>query len=95
MAWTSTASTACAFQLPPSPISAATTSTIMAAQAAYYAAKRRLFAELLAPAGTSVLNADAPEFADLAGLAADRKISVIDYGERGTGAAPGAPHAFC
>ncbi len=49
---------------------------------AYYAAKRRLFAELLAPTGTAVLNADAPEFADLAGLAADRKLSVLDYGER-------------
>ena len=31
--------------------------------AAYYAAKRRLFAELLPPGATAVLNADVPEFA--------------------------------
>ena len=50
--------------------------------AAYYAAKRRLFAELLPPGATAVLNADAPEFADLAGLAVDRGLRVLDFGER-------------
>jgi UDP-N-acetylmuramoyl-L-alanyl-D-glutamate--2,6-diaminopimelate ligase len=51
--------------------------------AAYYAAKRRLFAELLPRSATAVLNADAPEFADLAGLAVDRGLRVLDFGERG------------
>jgi UDP-N-acetylmuramoyl-L-alanyl-D-glutamate--2,6-diaminopimelate ligase len=51
--------------------------------AAYYTAKRRLFAELLPAGAVAVLNADAPEFADLAGLAADRDLHVLDYGERG------------
>ena len=50
--------------------------------AAYYAAKRRLFAELLRPGATAVLNADAPEFGDLAGLAVDRQLKILDYGER-------------
>ena len=49
----------------------------------YYEAKRRLFAELLAPGGAAVLNADLPEFSDLAGLAVDRDLRVFDYGERG------------
>ena len=89
-AWTSTASTACASRLPPSPTSAATISTITAAPAAYYAAKRRLFAELLPPGAAAVLNADVPEFADLAGLAVDRELRVLDYGERRAGAAAGA-----
>jgi UDP-N-acetylmuramoyl-L-alanyl-D-glutamate--2,6-diaminopimelate ligase len=47
---------------------------------AYYAAKRRLFAELLPPGGVAVLNADAPEFADLAALAAARGHELLDYG---------------
>ena len=51
--------------------------------AAYYAAKRRLFADLLPSGGVAVLNADVPEFADLAGLAVDRRLRVLDYGERG------------
>ena len=42
---------------------------------AYYAAKRRLFAELLPRGGAAVLNADAPEFGDLAALAAGRGLS--------------------
>lgn len=50
--------------------------------AAYYAAKRRLFAELLPVGATAVLNADVAEFADLAGLAVDRQLRIIDYGER-------------
>lgn len=49
---------------------------------AYYQAKRRLFAQLLPPGRTAVLNADAPEFADLAGLARSRGIDVLDYGAR-------------
>ncbi len=48
--------------------------------AAYYAAKRRLFAELLPAGATAVLNADVPEFADLSRLAADRRLRVLDYG---------------
>lgn len=47
---------------------------------AYYAAKRRLFAELLPPGATAVLNADAPELADLSGLARERRLEVLDYG---------------
>jgi UDP-N-acetylmuramoyl-L-alanyl-D-glutamate--2,6-diaminopimelate ligase len=47
---------------------------------AYYAAKRRLFGELLRPGATVVLNADVPEFADLAGLATDRGVKILDYG---------------
>ena len=50
--------------------------------AAYYVAKRRLFAELLPPGATAVLNADVPEFADLAGLAVDRGLQILDYGRR-------------
>jgi UDP-N-acetylmuramoyl-L-alanyl-D-glutamate--2,6-diaminopimelate ligase len=50
--------------------------------AAYYAAKRRLFAQLLPAGATAVLNADMPEFADLAGLAVDRQLRILDYGER-------------
>ena len=47
---------------------------------AYYAAKRRLFAELLPEGAAAVLNADIPEFADLAGLAVDRRLRIFDYG---------------
>ena len=50
--------------------------------AAYFAAKRRLFAELLVPGATAVLNADVPEFDDLAALARARDLRVLDYGER-------------
>ena len=52
---------------------------------AYYAAKRRLFAQLLAPGTAAILNADVPEFADLAGLAVDRHIRVLDYGTEARG----------
>ncbi|WP_235031191.1 UDP-N-acetylmuramoyl-L-alanyl-D-glutamate--2,6-diaminopimelate ligase [Geminicoccus flavidas] len=48
--------------------------------AAYLAAKRRLFAEVLAPDGIAVLNADMPEFPALAAVCAQRGIRVIDYG---------------
>ena len=48
--------------------------------AAYFAAKRRLFAELLAEGGTAVLNLDAPESADLLALAKARRLRTITYG---------------
>ena len=48
--------------------------------AAYFAAKRRLFAELLPEGGTAVLNADAAEHEALTALAAERGLRVIDYG---------------
>jgi UDP-N-acetylmuramoyl-L-alanyl-D-glutamate--2,6-diaminopimelate ligase len=48
--------------------------------AAYLAAKRRLFAEVLAPDGIAVLNADMSEFAGLAATCGERGIRVIDYG---------------
>ncbi len=46
----------------------------------YFAAKRRLFAELLPEGGTAVLNADIPEFAALKADATRRGLNVIDYG---------------
>jgi UDP-N-acetylmuramoyl-L-alanyl-D-glutamate--2,6-diaminopimelate ligase len=51
--------------------------------AAYYAAKRRLFGELLRDGAAAVLNADIPEFGDLAGLAVDRRLRIFDYGSGG------------
>ena len=47
---------------------------------AYLAAKARLFATLLPRGATAVLNADAPEFPELAGIAKARDLTVIDYG---------------
>ena len=47
---------------------------------AYRAAKARLFGEVLVVGGTAVLNADVPEFAELAALCAERGIAVVDYG---------------
>jgi UDP-N-acetylmuramoyl-L-alanyl-D-glutamate--2,6-diaminopimelate ligase len=47
---------------------------------AYFAAKRRLFAELLPQGAAAVLNADVPEFPDLAGLARTRGHELLDYG---------------
>ena len=41
----------------------------------YRAAKERLFAELLRPDGTAVLNADSPEFAGLAVLCREARAS--------------------
>jgi UDP-N-acetylmuramoyl-L-alanyl-D-glutamate--2,6-diaminopimelate ligase len=49
--------------------------------AAYRAAKQRLFADLLAPGGSVVLNADSPEFAHFSAVARDRGHPVIAYGE--------------
>jgi UDP-N-acetylmuramoyl-L-alanyl-D-glutamate--2,6-diaminopimelate ligase len=51
-----------------------------ASPAAYFAAKRRLFAELLPEGGSAVLNADAPEYQDLAALCRGRGIDVLDFG---------------
>jgi len=51
--------------------------------AAYLAAKRRLFAELLAADGTAVLNADDPAAAALAEACAARGLRVMTYGSRG------------
>lgn len=47
---------------------------------AYFAAKRRLFRELLPPGAVAVLNADVPEFAALSADARARGIEVVDYG---------------
>lgn len=50
-------------------------------EAAYLAAKRRLFDTLLpAGEGTAVLNADVPEFGPLGEVAKARRLEVIDYG---------------
>ena len=84
---TSTASTACASRLPPSPISAATISTITAARPPTMPPSAGCSRELLAPGAAAVLNADVPEFADLAGLAVDRGLRVLDYGVKAAGAA--------
>ncbi len=48
--------------------------------AAYRAAKDRLFAELLAPAGAAILNADSPEFERLTALCREHGHRVIGYG---------------
>jgi len=50
---------------------------------AYLAAKTRLFSERLAPGGTAVLNADAPEFEALAAIARSRGAEVVDFGTAG------------
>jgi len=50
---------------------------------AYFAAKSRLFSALLPEGAFAVLNADAPQFATLAGIAAHRGHRVIAYGARG------------
>jgi UDP-N-acetylmuramoyl-L-alanyl-D-glutamate--2,6-diaminopimelate ligase len=50
---------------------------------AYLAAKRRLFAELLPAGGVAVLNADAPEFADLAALCRARRHKIVSFGRKG------------
>ena len=50
---------------------------------AYWAAKRRLFAELLRPGGTAVVNADTPQAADLADICADRGIRYVSFGQAG------------
>jgi len=50
---------------------------------AYLAAKLRLFDEIMAPGGTAVLNADAPEFDTLAAVCAERGHRVLSYGRAG------------
>lgn len=49
----------------------------------YLSAKSRLFADILPPDGTAVLNADVPEFAALEKICVDRGIKVIGYGRKG------------
>lgn len=49
----------------------------------YYAAKARLFDEVLQPGGTAVINADVPEAADLAARARKHGCQVITYGLQG------------
>lgn len=49
-------------------------------EAAYRAAKLRLFEQLLADDGTAVLNADSPEFDRLRAVAARRGLTVLAYG---------------
>lgn len=51
---------------------------------AYRAAKRRLFASILAPGGSAVLNADSAEVDDLASVCRTRGHEVWTYGRRGT-----------
>ncbi len=51
---------------------------------AYFAAKARLFAELLPEGGMAVLNADVPEFDTLSTICAARGQRVVSYGEAGT-----------
>jgi UDP-N-acetylmuramoyl-L-alanyl-D-glutamate--2,6-diaminopimelate ligase len=48
----------------------------------YLAAKQRLFSELLAAEGTAVLNADQPQFGQLAEICRARCIAVLDYGRQ-------------
>ncbi len=47
---------------------------------AYLAAKRRLFGEVMGPGHAAVLNADAPEYADLLAVARARKHRIIGFG---------------
>lgn len=51
--------------------------------AAYYAAKKRLFGEVMAPGGVAVINADTPEFAELERLSRAAGHRVIGYGRAG------------
>ena len=48
----------------------------------YFAAKARLFSEILEPDGVAVLNADSPFFEPLRDICRKRKIRVIDFGEK-------------
>jgi UDP-N-acetylmuramoyl-L-alanyl-D-glutamate--2,6-diaminopimelate ligase len=50
---------------------------------AYLAAKMRLFEAVMAPGGTAVLNADAPEFDALAQICVARGHEIISYGAAG------------
>jgi UDP-N-acetylmuramoyl-L-alanyl-D-glutamate--2,6-diaminopimelate ligase len=51
--------------------------------AAYLAAKKRLFAELLPAGGPAVLNADAPEYSEMEELCRSRGCRVLSYGRTG------------
>ncbi len=51
--------------------------------AAYFAAKRRLFDQVMAPGGVAVLNADAPRFAALARVCRARRHRIIGFGRKG------------
>lgn len=48
---------------------------------AYFAAKVRLFREVMAPGGTSVLNFDSPKFAPLAAICGQRNHEILTFGE--------------
>ena len=50
---------------------------------AYFAAKRRLIAELLADGGTAVLNADVAEFIPLAEAISGRDVRILTFGWHG------------
>jgi UDP-N-acetylmuramoyl-L-alanyl-D-glutamate--2,6-diaminopimelate ligase len=50
---------------------------------AYFAAKKRLFSETMAPGGTAVLNSDTPEFTELERLSRAAGHRVISYGHAG------------
>jgi UDP-N-acetylmuramoyl-L-alanyl-D-glutamate--2,6-diaminopimelate ligase len=52
-------------------------------EAAYFAAKARLFDDLLPPNGTAVLNADGAAYEKLAAIAAARGVKTITYGWAG------------
>ncbi len=49
----------------------------------YLAAKARLFSTVLEAGGIAVLNADIPEFYELASLCRSRGIKILDYGTKG------------
>jgi UDP-N-acetylmuramoyl-L-alanyl-D-glutamate--2,6-diaminopimelate ligase len=50
--------------------------------AAYLAAKRRLFEDLVVDGGAAVLNADVEEFAALKAICQGRRLRILDYGEK-------------
>ncbi len=54
-----------------------------ASMADYFAAKRRLFAEVMAPGSPAVLNADAPEYGALLETCRARRHAVLSYGLKG------------
>ncbi|MFM9844950.1 MAG: UDP-N-acetylmuramoyl-L-alanyl-D-glutamate--2,6-diaminopimelate ligase [Dongiaceae bacterium] len=49
---------------------------------AYFAAKRRLFSDILRDGGLAVLNADVAEFAPLAELCRSRKLKIVSFGQK-------------
>jgi len=52
---------------------------------AYFAAKARLFEEVLPSGGKAILNADIPEFGQLSSICLKRGLDVIDYGQNADG----------